>query len=116
MWNTYDKNNIFAKILRNEIPSKKVYESETVLAFENINPVMKTHILVIPKKPNISFKDFVKENDSKTIGEFFKEVEKVAEKLNLSGYKVNFNVLPNGGQEIPHIHAHILSDFLSDGS
>ncbi|MBN2676246.1 MAG: HIT domain-containing protein [Alphaproteobacteria bacterium] len=110
MWKEYDDQNIFAKILRGEIPSEKVYESATVLAFKNIRPLKKIHILVVPKIPAISFQDFVQNNTTESIGLFFKEIEKVASLLHLTGYQVNFNVLPDGGQEVPHLHAHLMAD------
>ncbi|OQX94722.1 MAG: hypothetical protein B6I23_00190 [Rickettsiaceae bacterium 4572_127] len=109
-WVIYDKENVFAKVLRKELPSKIVFENARILAIKNIKPLMPTHILVIPKEPIISLIDLVSGSDNETIGRFFRDIKAVADKLGLKGYKVNFNVLPEGGQEIPHLHAHLMSD------
>ena len=109
-WVIYDKENIFAKILRKELPSEIVFENARILAIKNTAPLMPTHILVIPKNPIISLIDLVNGSDDKEIGRFFRDIKAVADKLELKGYKVNFNVLPKGGQEIPHLHAHLMSD------
>ncbi len=109
-WVIYDKENIFAKILRKELPSKIVFENSRVLAIKNIKPLMATHILVFPKSSIISLIDLVAENNNEQIGQFFRDIKAVADKLKLKGYKVNFNVLPEGGQEIPHLHAHLMSE------
>ena len=87
---TYDKNNIFAKILKGEIPCKKVHEDDFSLAFHDINPAAPVHVLVLPKFEATSFDDFVKNAPKDTINEFFKSVQKVAEQLNLStsGYRL----------------------------
>ena len=98
----YDSNNIFAKILRGEIPCKKIYENEFVLSFYDINPQKKIHALVIPKGSYI---------DLDEITEFFKAISHVAKLLKVSnlegGYRVLSNIAENGGQEVPHLHFHI---------
>ena len=106
---TYDENNIFAKILRKEIPCKKIYENEHALAFYDINPQTKIHILVIPKGKYISFADFSKNASKDEIEGFFKVVGKVAEDQNLveEGYRILANHGINAGQEVPHFHVHI---------
>ncbi len=108
---TYDKNNIFAKILRGEIPCKKIYENDFVLSFHDINPQKKIHALVIPKGFYIDFDDFIEKADEKEIIEFLKAVSHVAKLLKVSsiesGYRALTNVGKNGGQEVPHLHFHI---------
>ena len=106
---TYDDDNIFAKILREEVPSKKVYENKYALAFYDINPQAKLHILVIPKGKYISFEDFSKNATKDEIEGFFKAVGKIAEEQDLvkDGYRILANHGVNAGQEVPHFHIHI---------
>jgi histidine triad (HIT) family protein len=105
----YDDSNIFARVLRGEIPSKKVYEDEHVLAFHDINPLSPTHILVIPKGPYVSWDDFSEKASDEEIGAFVRAVGKIArdEGLVADGYRLLANVGPNSGQEVPHLHIHI---------
>ena len=111
----YDKNNIFAKILRGEIPlksSEKIYENEFILSFYDINPKKKIHALVIPKGEYTDLDDFSKRATEKEIVELIKGINVVAKKLKISvddgeGYRTLANVGENGGQEIPHLHFHI---------
>ncbi|MDC0426496.1 HIT domain-containing protein [Pelagibacteraceae bacterium] len=107
----YDRNNIFAKILRKEIPCKKVYENEYVLAFHDINPQKKIHILIIPKNEYIDLDDFVSRASDKEIIEFNKAITHIVKMLKISnqeeGYRVLSNIGKNGGQEVPHLHYHI---------
>ena len=100
---------VFDKILRGEIPSSKVYEDDLVYAFEDINKMAPIHVLVIPKKKQERFNDFI-EADPLDIGLFIKSVAKVAKSLNLDtkGYRVIFNNGDEGGQEVEYLHAHIL--------
>ena len=111
---TYDKNNIFAKILRGEIPCDKIYEDGHVLAFYDVNPQKKIHALVIPKGPYINLDDFTSKASEKEIAALIKGIGTVAKKLGLSeavngrGYRSLVNVGQNGGQEVPHLHFHIL--------
>ena len=105
----YDPNNIFARILRGEIPCKKVYEDEHALAFHDINPQTKIHVLVIPKGAYVSMADFtIKAGDKEIVG-FIRAVGKTAEKLGVieSGYRLLANHGPNSHQEVPHLHVHI---------
>jgi len=105
----YDENNLFAKILRDEIPSSKVYEDEHALAFHDINPLAPKHILVIPKGPYVSWDDFsAKASDAEMAG-FVRAVGKIAREAGLveSGYRLLANVGLNSGQEMPHLHVHI---------
>ena len=110
---TYDKNNIFAKILRGEIPCKKIYEDEYVLAFHDINPQKKVHALVIPKGEYVNLDDFSSKASEKEIVGLIKGVSTVAKKLGVSevvkgdGYRSLVNVGENGGQEVAHLHFHI---------
>ena len=107
----YDENNIFAKILRKEIPCDKVYEDEFSLFFNDINPQAKIHILGIPKFPCTTFSDFLESADDQNISSFFKSIQLVISKLNIeeSGYRLITNSGENGGQEVPHFHIHILA-------
>ena len=110
---TYDKNNIFAKILRGEIPCKKIHEDEFVLAFYDVNPQKKIHALVIPKGAYINFDDFSTNASEKEIVGLIKGIGTVAKKLGVSkvgegrGYRSLVNVGENVGQEVPHLHFHI---------
>ena len=105
----YDDGNIFARILRGEIPSKKVYEDEHVLAFHDINPLSPTHILVIPKGAYVSWDDFSERASDEEIAGFVRTVGKIArdEGLVADGYRLLANVGMNSGQEVPHLHVHI---------
>ena len=106
----YKSDNIFAKILRQEIPSKKVFENEVVYAFEDINPQAPIHVLIIPKKPFCSFTDFSKKANEKFVCEFIKSINLIVEKLELKeGYRLITNIGRYGGQEVPHLHFHLLS-------
>ena len=110
---TYDKNNIFAKILKGEIPCKKINEDEYVLAFHDINPQKKIHALVISKGAYINFDDFSSKASEKEIVGLIKGIREVAKKIGISeevkggGYRSLVNVGDNGGQEVPHLHFHI---------
>lgn len=105
----YDEGNIFARILRGEIPAKKVYEDEHALAFHDINPLASTHILVIPKGPYVSWDDFSAKASGAEIAGFVRAVGKVARDSGLveSGYRLLANTGLNSGQEVPHLHVHI---------
>ena len=109
----YDKNNIFAKILRGEIPCKKIYEDEYVLAFYDINPQKKVHALVISKGEYVDLDDFSLKASKEEISGLIKAISIVAKKIGVSeevkggGYRSLVNVGENGGQEVPHLHFHI---------
>ena len=107
----YYENNIFAKILREEIPCDKVHEDEFSLFFRDINPQAKIHVLGIPKFSCTTFSDFLKNADNKNISSFFKSVQLVISKLGLEekGYRLISNSGEDGGQEVPHFHVHILA-------
>lgn len=106
----YNSDNIFAKILRGDIPCKKVFENEWVLAFHDIAPKAPVHIIVIPKQPYVSFIDFSKNASTEEIAAVMRSTEQVAAALNLeeSGYRVITNAGQNAGQEVPHFHLHVL--------
>ena len=108
---SYDKNNIFAKILRGEIPCKKIFENDYVLSFHDINPQKKIHALVIPKGEYIDLDDFNKKASDKEITEFHKAVSHVSSLLGATdkGYRVLSNIGSDGGQEVPHLHFHIFA-------
>ena len=109
----YDKNNIFAKILRGEIPCKKIYEDEYVLAFYDINPQKKVHALIISKGEYVNLDAFSLKASKEEISGLIKGISIVAKKIGISeeakggGYRSLVNVGENGGQEIPHLHFHI---------
>ena len=109
---SYDDNNIFAKILRKEIPCNKIYEDEFVLSFYDINPQKKIHALVIPKGKYIDLDDFSQNASSEEIVGFLKGINLVAKKLGISvdtgkGYRALANINDYGGQEVPHLHFHL---------
>ena len=105
----YDESNIFAKILRGELPSKTVYEDEWALAFHDINPLAPVHILVIPKGPYVSWDDFSGNASDDEIAGFVRAVGKVARdhQLVVQGYRLLANTGKRAGQEVPHLHVHI---------
>ncbi len=105
----YDESNIFARILRGEIPCRKVHEDEHALAFHDINPQAPVHILVIPKGAYVSWDDFSENAPAEEIAGFVKAVGHVARTQGMvtRGYRLLANVGRNGGQEVPHLHVHI---------
>jgi diadenosine tetraphosphate (Ap4A) HIT family hydrolase len=105
----YDDGNIFARILRGEIPSRPVYEDEHALAFDDINPQAPVHILVIPKGRYVSWDDFSERASAEEIAGFVRAVGKVARDHGLvaPGYRLLANAGMNSGQEVPHLHVHI---------
>jgi histidine triad (HIT) family protein len=108
---SYDKNNIFAKILRGEIPCKKVYENKHVLAFYDVNPQKKIHVLVIPKGEYVDLDDFNSKASDKEITELSKAITHVSALLGTKGkgYRTLANIGSDGGQEVPHLHFHIFA-------
>jgi histidine triad (HIT) family protein len=105
----YDSTNIFARILRGEVPCNKVYEDDTALAFHDINPLAPTHILVIPKGPYVSMDDFTAKASAEEIGGFFRAVGEVARRAGVaeSGYRFLANHGAHANQEVPHFHVHV---------
>ena len=106
----YDKNNIFAKILKNEINCDLIYEDNKVVFFNDVNPQAKIHILGVPKIEVVDFNDFILKADKEMIAHFFSKTYEVVKQANInkSGFKIITNSGVNGGQEIPHFHIHIL--------
>ena len=100
---------LFCRIIRKEIPASIVYEDDQVLAFNDINPLAPTHILVIPKGPYVSWDDFSAKASDAEIAGFIRAVGKIAREADLveAGYRVLANVGVNSGQEVPHLHLHI---------
>ena len=105
----YDDQNVFARILRGEIPCRKVYEDAHALAFHDINPQAPVHVLVIPKGKYVSVADFGATASAEEIAGFWRAVAKVAADLGLEqpGYRVLMNMGADGGQEVPHYHVHL---------
>ncbi len=105
----YDDTNIFAKILRGEIPCNKVHEDDHALAFHDINPQAPTHVLVIPKGKYVSMKDFATNGSDAEIAGFMRAVGTVARMLGLDepGYRILANHGGDANQEVPHFHVHI---------
>ena len=106
---TYDRDNIFAKILRGEIPNDTVYEDDHVLAFRDISPQAPVHVLVIPKGEYVSLDDFTRDAPAEMVGRFFQKVGEIARQLGVDGegYRTIANTGRNGGQEVLHFHMHI---------
>ena len=105
----YDDGNVFAKILRGELPCKKVHEDEHSLAFHDINPIAPVHILVIPKGPYVSWDDFSQRASDAEIAGFVRAVGLVARDAGMvvQGYRLLSNIGKRSGQEVPHLHVHI---------
>ncbi len=105
----YDDQNIFARILRDEIPSRRVYEDEWAVAFHDIAPQAPVHVLVIPRGRYVALTDFVATASETEIAGFFRAVGRVARELGLEqpGYRVLSNMGVHAGQEVPHLHVHL---------
>ncbi len=105
----YDPDNIFAKILRGEIPCDKVYEDEWAFAFHDINPQAPVHLLVVPKGAYVSWDDFSEKAPAEEITGFIRAVGQVAREAGLvdPGYRVLANIGQHGHQEVPHLHVHL---------
>lgn len=106
----YDENNIFARILRGELPCTKVYEDDWAFAFHDIAPVADVHVLVVPKGQYVSWDDFTRHASADEIAGFVRAVGAIARDMDLvdAGYRLINNVGPNGGQLVPHLHVHLL--------
>ena len=107
----YDESNIFARILRGELPCRRVYEDEHVLAFHDINPLSPTHILVIPKGAYVSWDDFSAKASDAEMAALVRAVGKIAREAGLvdDGYRLLANTGRQAGQEVPHLHVHIFA-------
>ena len=108
----YDNNNIFAKILRGEMPCDKIYEDEFILSFKDISPQAKMHILIIPKDSYIDVADFLQNADSQYQTNFWQSVNKIIDNLDLrlKGFQIKTHKGKDGGQEVFHFHLHLLSN------
>jgi diadenosine tetraphosphate (Ap4A) HIT family hydrolase len=104
----YDETNIFARILRGEIPCSRVYEDDYAFAFNDIAPQAPTHVLVIPKGAYVSWDDFSERAPAEEIAGFVRAVGRIAREAGLvdPGYRLLANVGPHAGQEVPHLHVH----------
>jgi diadenosine tetraphosphate (Ap4A) HIT family hydrolase len=113
----YDNDNIFAKILCGEIPCDKIYEDDFVLAFKDIQPAAKVHVLVIPKAPYVSFDDFIAGTRAQGISQFFRAVHMVAKQMGVdeTGYRLITNHGADASQTVPHFHVHLLAGELLGG-
>jgi histidine triad (HIT) family protein len=109
--NIYDKNNVFAKIIRKEIPANIVFENADILAFYDISKAAPTHVLVIPKGEYIDFIDFTQKAKNVEVANFFKKVSEIAEELKIvnSGFRIISNIGSDAHQTVPHFHMHILA-------
>ena len=109
---TYDDENIFAKILKGDIPCESVFEDDHVLSFKDINPQAKLHILIIPKKKFIDIADFLENADPEYQSSFWYSVNKIINKLKLTkkGFQLKSHKGKDGGQEVFHFHLHLLSN------
>ena len=108
----YDRENVFAKIIRRELPAEILYEDDYVLAFKDIEPVAPIHVLVVPKFEAVSFDDFITSSTSEEVAQFFEKLHFVAQSvLNLSskGYRILMNHGESASQTVFHFHAHIIS-------
>jgi len=105
----YDPNNIFARILRGELPCRRVHEDDYALAFHDINPQAPVHVLVVPKTPYVSLADFASQAPADEVAGFFRAVATVARDLGLEqpGYRILANMGEDAHQEVPHFHVHI---------
>lgn len=105
----YDDSNVFARILHDELPSKRVYEDQWAVAFHDLHPQAPVHVLVIPRGRYVSLADFAASGSSEEIAGFFRAVGAVAKQLGLEegGYRVLANMGKNAGQEVPHFHVHV---------
>ena len=108
----YDKENIFAKILKGEIPCDKVFENDYVLSFKDINPKAKTHLLIIPKEPFIDISDFLQNADKLYQSNFWASVDAIINNLGLrdQGFQIKTHKGKDGGQEVFHFHLHLLAN------
>jgi len=107
---SYDKSNIFARIIRSEIPGKKVYEDEQLLAIEDIAPAAPVHILIMPKGEYVSFDDFSRHAPPEIQAHFFKSIAEIARKSGVleTGYRLIANHGPDASQSVPHFHMHLI--------
>ena len=108
---SYDKNNIFAKIIRGDLPAHKIYEDENILAFNDISKASPVHVLVVPKGEYVDFNDFVSRANPEIVVEFFKKISQIAKELNVvvDGFRLITNNGSNAHQTVKHFHVHLLA-------
>lgn len=104
----YDPNNIFNKIIKNEVESPKILENEYVIAINDIDPVAPIHVLIIPKKGYVNYPDFIRNASSDEIVHFFKSIDLVAEKIGAKEYRLVTNNGSDAGQSVFHFHVHLI--------
>ena len=105
----YDLNNVFAKIIRGEIPANKLYENEELIAIHDLYPVAPVHILVIPKGEYIDFNDFISKASESRVKSYFQKIAEIANSVTSNGYRLVTNIGETSGQTIFHFHTHIIS-------
>lgn len=107
----YDNNNVFAKIIRGDIPAKKIYEDEHMIIVEDISPSAPVHLLAMPKGEYVSIVDFANKASSEVVSHFFKIITKIAKDLDIEkkGYRLLANHGNDANQTVPHFHMHILA-------
>jgi len=107
----YDENNVFARLLRDEIPSRRVFENEWAVAFHDIAPLAPVHVLVVPRGRYVSLADFSAHAGDAEIAGFWRAVGHVAREMGLEagGYRVLANMGEQAGQEVPHFHVHLFA-------
>lgn len=108
---SYDKNNIFAKIIRGDLPAQKIYEDDNVLAFNDISRASPVHVLVVPKGEYIDYNDFVTKANAEIVVDFFKKISQIAKELNIvnDGFRLITNNGSNAHQTVKHFHVHLLA-------
>jgi len=108
---SYDKNNIFAKIIRGDLPAQKIYEDENILAFNDISKASPVHVLVVPKGEYVDFNDFVSRANPEIVVDFFKKISQIAKELNVvvDGFRLITNNGSNAHQTVKHFHVHLLA-------
>ncbi len=108
---SYDKNNIFAKIIRGDLPAQKIYEDDNVLAFNDISRASPVHVLVVPKGEYVDFNDFVNKASAEIVVDFFKKISQIAKELNIvnDGFRLITNNGSNAHQTVKHFHVHLLA-------
>ncbi len=113
----YDKDNVFARILRCELPATKVYEDDKILAFHDRFPVAPVHVVVVPKEEYVDYVEFINKASPEEIYHFFKKISEIADKLGLSvdGYRLITNKGIRSGQSIFHFHMHIIGGSKLEG-
>ncbi len=106
---SYNRDNVFAKILRGDLPTKKVFEDDDLLCFYDQNPVSRIHVLIIPKGEFVDYTDFVKNASSDFVARFFKKIPEIAEMLGVKEYRLVSNCGESAGQIIFHFHIHLIA-------